>query len=449
MGRKRILLLPAVLLVLAGALPGRDGPAPGPSLKETKAVIEKRVAEEYPSLEGLYKHLHANPELALQEEQTAARLAKELRAAGFEVTEKVGGHGVVGVLNNGTGPTVLVRADMDALPIEEKTGLAYASKVHVRDRDGNLVGVMHACGHDVNVTSLVGTARVLAGLKDRWQGTLVFIGQPAEETGAGARLMLTEGKLFERFGKPDYCLALHCDARYPHGHVNYRAGQMQANVDSVDVVVRGKGGDASAPDATVDPVVLAARIVVDLQAIVSREKDPLDGEVVTVGSIHGGGVPGGTPDEVRLQLTVRTTGDASRKRVLESIERRVKAAARGAGASEPVVKIDVDGFTPALVNDPELTRKMVALFQEVLGDERVHERPMSLGGEDFSRYVREGVPGFYFFVGSAPPELVARANEGGPPLALTHSDGYYPVPEPTIKTGVLTMSLAVLRLAGK
>jgi hippurate hydrolase len=415
--------------------------------KELAAAIEKRVATVYPALDVLYRHLHAHPELSLQEEQTAARLARELRATGLEVTEKVGGFGVVGVLKNGHGPTVLVRADMDALPLVEKTGLPFASRVFARGADSQLVGVMHACGHDINMTCLVGAARILRGLKERWRGTLVFIGQPAEEIGAGARRMLADG-LFERFPRPDFCLALHCDARYPYGHVNYRGGQMQANVDAVDVTVRGKGGHGAAPQATVDPVVLAARIVLDLQTIVSREMDPTDAAVVTVGSIHGGTARNVIPDQVKLQLTVRTVSEASRQRVLEAIERLVRAAARGAGAPEPVVRVDLGNFIPALVNDPKLTRKMVALFREALGPGRVHERPMSMGGEDFSRFLRRGVPGFYYFVGSAPPQRVAKAQAGGPPLALTHTAEYYPVAEPTIKTGVQTMTLAVLSLVG-
>jgi hippurate hydrolase len=415
------------------------------SFKSLVADLETRIAREYPSLEALYKHLHANPELSLEEVQTAARLAKELKAAGFTVTEKVGGHGIVGVLRNGKGPTVMVRADMDALPIVERTGLPYASKVRVRTRDGQDVGVMHACGHDLNMTSLVGVARILAGMKERWQGTLLLVGQPAEEIGAGARLMLAD-KLFERFPRPDFALALHCDARSPHGHVNYREGAMQANVDSVDVIVRGKGGHGAAPQATVDPIVLAAKIVLDLQTIVSREVAPGDNVVVTVGSIHGGSKHNIIPDEVKLELTVRTTKDAVRKQVLDAIERKVKAAARGAGAPEPSIRIDIGGFTPALVNDPKLTRQTIALFRDALRSDRVHERPMSMGGEDFSRFVREGIPGFYYFLGSAPPDRVEEARRGGPPLAMTHSAGYYPIPEPTIKTGVLTMSVAVMNL---
>jgi amidohydrolase len=306
---------------------------------------------------------------------------------------------------------------------------------------------MHACGHDVNITCLVGTARVLAGMKDRWHGTLVFIGQPAEETGQGAKAMLDAG-LFTKFPRPDFGLALHCDARYPHGHVNYRIGQLQANVDSVDIVVRGRGGHGAAPHTTIDPVVLAARIVLDLQTLVSRERDPFEPVVITVGSIHGGTKHNIIPGEVRLQLTVRTMTDPSRKTVLEGIARIARAAAQAAGAPEPVMRHAPEQYTPALVNHPELSRRMVALLKGIVGPDRVHERPPSMGGEDFSRYALAGVPTFYYHLGSVAPERYADALKGGPALPPTHSAFYYPVPEPTIRTGVLTMSLAVLDLMG-
>jgi amidohydrolase len=235
--------------------------------------VKAKVDAQYPSLELLYKHLHAHPELSLEEKETAARIAEELKAAKCDVTTGVGGHGVVGVMKNGNGPVLMLRADMDALPIVERTNLPYASKVRTKDRRGADVGVMHACGHDVNMTSLVGTARLMNDLREHWQGTIVFVGQPAEEIGAGARMMIADG-LFHRFPRPEKCFALHCDARYPHGHINYRSGQMQANVDSVDIVVFGKGGHGAAPQNTIDPVVIAARIVADLQTIVSRELDP-------------------------------------------------------------------------------------------------------------------------------------------------------------------------------
>jgi hippurate hydrolase len=419
------------------------------SFKDWLLEITKRTADNLADLDALYRHLHTHPELSVHEKNSAARMARELREIGFEVTEEVGGYGVVGVLRNGKGPTVLVRTDMDALPVIERTGLPYASKVRVRDKEGNEVGVMHACGHDMHMTCWVGTARVLAGMKDRWQGTLVFIGQPAEEVGTGARRMLADG-LFKRFPRPDYCLALHCDSHTPHGHVSFTEGLALANVDSVDIIVRGKGGHGASPHTTVDPIVLAARIILDLQTLVSRETNPLDPVVVTVGSIHGGTKHNIIPNEVKLQLTVRTTKDTVRKNVLEGIERIAKAAAQGARAPEPIVKVDPGEFTPALVNETALTRKTVALFKEVLGADHVHERPPVMGGEDFGRYGREGVPIFLYFLGTLPPERVAESKrEGGLPLPSLHSDQFYPVPEPTIKTGVLTMSLAVLNLIGK
>ncbi len=325
-----------------------------------KSVVSRHASEvrdilldEYESLDALYKHFHAHPELSLNEKETAARMARELRAAGFDVTEKVGGHGVVAVLKNGVGQTIMVRADMDALPITETTGLAYASKVRTQDRYGRQVGVMHACGHDVNMTCLVGVARVLNAMKDKWQETLVLVAQPAEDIGVGSRMMFADG-LFQRFPRPDLCLATNCDSRFAHGHVNYRAEQMQSNVDSIDITVLGKGGHGAAPHTTIDPVVLAARIVLDLQTIVSREVNPLNPAVVTVGSIHAGTKHNIIPREVEMQLTVRTTTEEVRKQVLDAIRRNARAAALSARAPEPIVSIDADQFTPSLVNDVEL-----------------------------------------------------------------------------------------------
>jgi hippurate hydrolase len=293
----------------------------------------------------------------------------------------------------------------------------------------------------------VGAARVLTALKDRWQGTLVFIAQPAEEIGTGARLMLADG-LFERFPKPDYCLALHCDARIAHGTVLYTDGLAMANVDSVDITVRGKGGHGAAPHMTVDPIVLAARLILDLQTLASRETDPVEPVVVTVGAIQGGTKHNIIPSEVKLQVTVRTATDAVRKHVLEGIERLAKAAAHGARAPDPLVTVSTDEFTPSLRNDSALTQKTAAVFRQVLGADQVLERPMMMGGEDFSRYGRAGVPIFLYFLGTVAPERVAEAQRGGPPLPSLHSDLYAPVPEPTIRTGVLTMSVAVLNLLG-
>lgn len=419
------------------------------ALATQKKAVQQVVDADYPRLEALYKHLHTHPELSLQEVATALRMARELRELGFEVTEKVGGTGVVGVFKNGKGPTILVRTDMDALPVVEQTKLPYASKVRTRDKNEREVGVMHACGHDMHMTVWTGTARVLTKLKERWQGTLVFIAQPAEEIGTGARKMLEDG-LFTRFPKPDYCLALHCDSQAPHGTIAYTEGLALANVDTLDILVKGKGGHGAAPHTTVDPVVLSARIILDLQTLVSRETNPTDPAVVTVGSIHGGTKHNIIPNEVKLQLTVRTTKDSVRKHILEGIVRVANAAADGARAPRPVVKIDQSEFTPAVMNDPRLTRRTVEVFREILGEKHVQERPPIMGGEDFSRYGKTGIPIFIYFLGTIAPERVAAAKgEDATPLPSLHSDQFFPVPEPSIRTGVLTMSMAVLNLTAR
>ena len=406
-----------------------------------RACLDKEVS----SLEKLYVHLHVHPELAFEEEQTAARMAKELVQLGFEVTPKVGGHGVVGVFKNGAGPTVMVRTDMDALPITEKTGLSYASKVRTRDKDGKDVGVMHACGHDMHMTCWVGTARTLVALKDQWHGTLVFIAQPAEEVGGGARRMIDDG-LFKRFPRPDSCLGLHCAPTTPHGQIGYSEGLLLANVDTVDITVRGQGGHGSAPHTTIDPIVIAARIVLDLQTLVSRERNPQDPAVVTVGSIHGGTKHNIIPSEVKLQITVRSFKDDVRQNLLEGIQRICKAAAMSAKAPEPIVRIEVDDWCPALYNTPELAKKTAKLFRELLGKDNIQEIPPIMGGEDFARYGRAGVPIFFYFLGTADPEKVAAAKKGGPQLPGMHSELYAPVPQPSIRSGVTSMSLAVLNL---
>jgi hippurate hydrolase len=419
------------------------------NLEARTAAIRQVIEKELPSLESIYKQLHSNPEISYQEQKTAARMAQELKSLGFEVTTGIGGHGLVGILKNGPGPIVMVRTDLDALPITEQTGVPYASKVRTRDKAGNEVGAMHACGHDMHMTCWLGTARTLASMKDRWSGTLMFLGQPAEEVGAGARMMLEDG-LFKRFPKPDYALALHCDARGQAGKISYTEGLALANVDSVDIIVRGRGGHGSAPHTTIDPVVLAARIILDLQTIVSRETDPLNPCVVTVGSIHGGTKHNIIPSEVKLQLTVRTTKDSVRKHTLDAIERIAKNVAASARAPEPSVTVDPGEFTPALVNDSGLTQKTVPVLRQVLGEKNVEARPPVMGGEDFSRYGKEGVPIFMYWLGTIPPDRWAAAErEGGKPLPSMHSDLFYPAPEPSIRTGVLTMTHAVLNLIGK
>lgn len=427
-----------------GGRPQASPPAARPTVEELKRLVEA----ECPALEEAYRYLHSHPELSNQEVRTAAFLAKQLDGTGFVVTSNFGGHGVVAVLRNGPGPAVLVRTEMDALPVEEKTGLPYASKVKARDAQGRLVGVMHACGHDVHMACWLGAARTLAALRARWRGTLVFIAQPAEEVGAGAERMLKAG-LYTRFPRPDYCLALHCDPQQPCGHVAYTPGLAMANIDMVDITVRGKGGHGAWPHMTVDPVVLAARLVLDLQTLVSRENNPADPLVVTVGTIHGGLKPNVIPNEVKLQLTVRTTRELTRKRVLAGIQRMAKAVAAGANAPDPVVNLGRAWYTPAVVNDPVLLENTVATFRRLLGPGRVHQRPPMMGGEDFALYGRAGVPSFLYFLGTQPPATIARAEiEDEQVLPSLHSDRFAPVMGPTIRTGTLTMGMGVLNLVG-
>jgi hippurate hydrolase len=391
----------------------------------------------------LYRHFHRNPELSFEEKGTAARLAAELEAAGAEVTTSVGGHGVVAILRNGRGPAVMLRTDLDALPVVEETGLAYASRVKVKTENGGEVGVMHACGHDVHITNLVGVARYLAAHRDLWRGTVVLIGQPAEERGAGARAMLEAG-LFERFPRPDFALALHVASDLPAGRIGYRAGYALANTNSVDITVRGRGGHGSAPHTTIDPIVQAAYLIVDLQTIVSREVDPIRSAVVTVGSIHGGTKHNIIGSDCHLQLTVRSYDAGVRAHVLEAIQRKALAAAKSAGAPDPIVKVDAG--TPALFNDPALVERIVPVFERVLGKENVVEVEPVMGGEDFSRYGLAGVPIFLFRLGSVElARLEKYTGDGNSPPSL-HSALYYPDPEQTLSTGVVAMASAALEL---
>ncbi len=417
-----------------------------------RQLIDQRLSQEQSRLLELYKHLHTHPELSFQEEKTSARVAEALRSAGYEVTTGVGRYGVVGVLPNKSGPTVLIRTDMDALPVKEQTGLPYASTVTARDPQGNEVPVMHACGHDMNMTCVLGAASVLAQMKDQWHGTLIVIGQPAEERGGGARAMLADG-LFTRFPRPDFCLALHDDAELPTGAIGYTLGYALANVDSVDITIHGVGGHGAYPHKTKDPVVLAAQIVLALQTIVSREVAPGEPAVVTVGSIHGGSKHNIIPDEVRLQLTVRSYTDEVRQQTIEAIKRIVRGQALAAGIPEdhlPEVKLE-DDFTAATYNDPELSEKLAGVFKRLFGDSNVIKKKPTMGGEDFGEYGRTEakIPIFMFFVGGVDPEVLKNSQRTGKPLPSLHSPLWAPLPEPTIKTGVTAMSAAVLDLIGQ
>jgi len=415
--------------------------------------VANKLAADYPALDALYKHLHANPELSLMEEKTAARLAAELRAVGYEVTEKFGGTGIVGVLKNGAGPTLYIRTDLDGLPITEETGLPYASQTRVTNLAGEEVSVMQGCGHDIHMTVFTGTARMLAAMKDHWSGTVVFIGQPAEEIGVGARAMLAAG-LYRQFPKPDYVVAVHDSATLPAGTVGILEGYVMANVDSVDITVRGRGGHGAYPHATIDPVVLAARIVLTLQTIVSRETRPVEPAVVTVGSIHGGTKPNIIPNEVKLQLTLRSYSDHVRQHTIAAIRRICRGEAIAAGLPDdlmPVITIKEDEFTPATYNDPALTRRVRGALVNWLGADKVTAIDPEMGGEDFSQFGRttEKVPICLFRVGAVDPALVAESQRTGVPLPSLHSSKFAPLPEPTIKTGVTALTGVALDLLTK
>jgi hippurate hydrolase len=413
---------------------------------------------ELPSLLGIYKDIHSHPELSGHEERTAALVAKELRAAGCQVTEHVGkyensklkAYGVVGVMKNGDGPTVLVRTDTDALPVEEETGLPYASKVVVKNDDGRDVHVMHACGHDTHIAAFIGTARSLGKLKDQWHGTIVFVAQPAEEIGTGARSLLKDG-LYDRFEKPNFALGFHDKADIPAGHIGVTEGYTSANVDFVDVSVRGIGGHGAYPHKVKDPIVLAAEIINTWQTIVSRENNPLDPVVLTVGSIHGGTKHNVIPDEVKMQLTVRTYKSQVRERVLADIDRIAKGCAAAAGMPSelaPIVSVSKDPNTIAAYNNPELTKRLVAIWKKSLGDENVEIVDPTMGGDDFSEYSLpdHSIPAVYFHFGAVEPAKIAEYKQGGKELPTLHSSKFAPVPEPTIRTGVIGMVTAVLDL---
>ncbi|MFQ5603754.1 MAG: amidohydrolase [bacterium] len=413
--------------------------------------IIKRVEQDYDYLANLYKYLHRHPELSFQEANTAAKLANELSIQGYEVTQNVGGHGLVGVLKNGAGPIVLIRTDLDALPIIEQTGLKYASKVKIRNEKGDEVGIMHACGHDVHMTVFTGTARLLSQIRDQWQGTLVMIGQPAEEKGAGAKAMLADG-LFSRFPRPDYCLALHVNSGMPAGTVGYCKGFALANVDAVDIVIRGVGGHGALPHDTKDPVVIAAQTILALQTIVSREIKPIEPAVVTVGSIHGGTKHNIISDEVHLQLTLRSYSDKVRNQIISAIERICKGIAEAAGVPLdrlPTVTVQ-DEFTPATYNDPEMTEKLKTVFEKVLGEKNVLKVEPIMAGEDFSRYgqVAPNIPICIFWLGAVTPERFEKNQIEEVSFPSLHSSLFAPDPELSIKTGVQTMTAAALELLG-
>lgn len=415
-----------------------------------RAAPERGLAgldEIYPKLDALYLELHRNPELSMKEQKTAARLAAELKASGYEVTTGVGGTGVVGVLRNGAGPTVLLRTELDALPIEEKTGLPYASTVKTVDMNGKTQPAMHACGHDIHMAGWTGAAALLARHKDLWHGTVVMVGQPGEEVVQGARAMIADG-LFKRFPKPNFAIAIHDSSDEPAGKVVIVPGFGMASVDSVDVTIFGRGGHGARPHKSVDPVVIAARTVLALQTLVSREKDPLEPAVITVGSIHGGTKHNIIPDEVKLQITVRTYNPAVRKQLLDGIARIARGeAAMALAPREPEIKVSES--QDSTYNDPVLAHRLETALAQRLGKASVVEGKPDMVAEDFGEFGKAaGVPSVLIRLGAVEPKKYAEATAAGTPLPSLHSATFVPDRGPTIRADATVLVLATLELLG-
>ncbi len=401
----------------------------------------KEVEAVYPDAHALYLDIHQNPELSSHETQTAGKLASRLRGLGYEVTEHVGGTGVVAILKNGPGPTIMFRTELDALPVEEKTGLAYASKIRTKDDAGHDVPVMHACGHDLHMAAIFATASVMAHSKESWHGTLMLIGQPAEETINGAKGMVDDG-LFKRFPRPDVALALHVGNELPAGKVGITPGIYDTNADSLRITIYGKGGHGSAPHTAIDPIVIAARTILALQTIPSREVKPGEMSVITVGYIHAGTKNNIIPDQAELGLTVRTYKADIRKHVLASIARITKAEAEAAGAPrEPLIE-HYEG-TDAVYNNPALAQRLRGSLESALGKENVVTEDPQTASEDFSVFVGQGIPGFYFSLGGADPEKYTQAKAAGTSLPSNHSPFFAPDVDPALHTAI-TAELAVL-----
>ena len=420
--------------------------------------LDSLIDAELPALVATYKLLHATPELSGQEEKTSSLVAQELRSLGYSVTEGIGryeqhpwpGYGIVALMKNGAGPTVLVRADMDALPVEEKTGLPYASQARAIYRDGKDVAVMHACGHDIHVTTLLGTARLLAQLKDAWQGSVVLIGQPGEEGAGGAQAMINDGA-YQLCPQPDYALSLHSTLRLEAGSIGYVPGNFMASLSELDLTVRGVGSHGSAPECGKDPIVMAAQLVLALQSIVSRETNPFDPAVVTVGSIHGGTASNIIPEEVQLQLSIRTYDNRVRDRIIASVERMAKGVALTAGVPEECAPmVTVKTMHPANYNDPDLTERVALALQQEFGTGQIVRTDPVMASEDFGSWGLGGrIPTCMLWLGAADPVLFEESRQTGVPLPSHHSPFYAPLPEPTIRAGVKAMSAAVLDLLAR
>ncbi len=422
---------------LCVVLAGQGAPWTSPTAAQIDAI--------YPAIEALYIDLHKNPELAFQETQTAAKLAAHVKALGFDVTTGVGGTGVVAVMKNGSGPTVMLRTELDALPVEEKTGLPYASTVRAKNANGQVVPVMHACGHDLHMAAWAGAARLMAENRSRWQGTLVMVGQPAEEGGAGAPAMLKDG-LFTRFPRPDFALSLHDDDTMPAGTIGYRPGLFRAMSDSVTITMFGRGGHAAMPHNTIDPIVLGARVILALQTIVSRETNPVQPVVITVGSIHGGSQANIIPDEVTLQLSVRTFTPEVRARTLSAIRRIVINEAAVSGAPrEPRIDMPPSARNP-VNNDPKLTLRLADALKRHMGEQNVIEMPAKMTSEDFAEYGVAGVPSALLHIGAVSPAKLAAARETGIPVPAPHSPEWAPDLEVTLKAAIRAEVIEALEL---
>jgi amidohydrolase len=445
---KKLLPLLSTVILLTSAINAQQ--------LSVEAMLERDIA----SMLSTYRMLHAAPELSHHEEKTATFFAGELKKYGYEVTERIGrfenpalsGYGVVGIMKNGAGPTVLLRTELDALPVNEQTGLPYASTVKAKNDAGVEVSVMHACGHDIHMTSLLGRAKLLAELKNSWRGTLIILGQPAEETIDGARAVLRDD-LYKRFPKPNFIIALHDNAELEAGRVGITPGFAMASGTAIDIKIRGLGGHGAKPETTKDPVVVAAQVIMALQTIVSRENSPLEPAVVTVASIHGGTRYNIIPDEVNLQLTVRTYKEEVRQHVLASIERITKGIALAAGIPPeraPIVKVSETEVTAATYNDPQLSARLVGVFKQVLGEANVAQVAPVMASEDFGYLsLNQTIPAVTFSLGAVDPAKVKQSKDTGIPLPSLHSALFAPVPEPTLRTGVRAMTAAVLDIMKK
>ena len=431
--------LAGVLLLTVLLFPSAAGRA------QTTSPAQTAIDALYPELAALYEDLHRNPELAFQEKRTAATLAGRLKSLGYEVTTGVGGTGIVALLRNGSGPTAMLRTELDALPVAEKTGAPFASTVTTKNAAAQLVPVMHACGHDLHMAAWTGTAAWMAGHRQLWKGTLMLVGQPAEETVSGAAAMLKDG-LFTRFPKPDFVLGLHDDDTLPAGTIGYHAGFFRASMAAPVITIVGRGGHGAVPQNTVDPIVIAARTIMSLQTIVARENNPLEPLVVTIGSIHGGTQGNIIPDQVRMELSVRTFSEDVRKRALSSIERIAKAEALAAGAPrEPTIEFANAGIGPVF-NDPALTGRLANTLRSAMGADRVVEMPAKMTSEDFAEYGRAGVPAVLLHVGAVAPARLAESKRTGNPVPAPHSPEWLPALEPTLKGAIQAETAALVDL---